>query len=64
MAYNLTDDEIREFWDRYAAGETAAMLARRFGKGTPATNERIRQAGGIRPTIPCRGAAASGPRGA
>ena len=54
MAYNLTDDEVREFWDRYAAGETAAMLARRFRKGTPATNERIRRAGGIRPTIPCR----------
>ena len=54
MAYNLTDDEVREFWDRYAAGETAAMLARRFSKGPQATNERIRQAGGIRPTIPCR----------
>ena len=56
MAYNLTHDEIVEFWERYAAGETASMLARRFGKGVPATNERIRRSGGCRPTIPRRAA--------
>ncbi len=56
MSVNLTDDEVREFWDRYAAGETAAVLARRFNKSTAATNERIRRSGGIRPTIPCRAA--------
>ncbi len=32
MPYTLTDDEIRELWDRYGAGETAASLARRFHK--------------------------------
>lgn len=35
MAYNLTHDEIVEFWERYVARETAAILARRFGKGVP-----------------------------
>jgi IS30 family transposase len=55
MAHRLTRDEIVEFWDRYAAGETQAMLARRFGQATATTNQRVLLAGGCRPTIPKRG---------
>ena len=54
MPYVLTDDEIRELWDRYEAGETAASLARRFHKTSASMGQRIRNSGGIRPHIPRR----------
>lgn len=52
MAHKLTRDEVVEFWDRYAAGETQAMLARRFGQASASISQRIVAAGGCRPTIP------------
>ncbi len=52
MPYTLTDDEIRELWDRYGAGETAASLARRFHKTSASMGQRIRNSGGIRPHSP------------
>jgi DNA-binding CsgD family transcriptional regulator len=56
VPYNLTDEQVRELWDRYSRGETAAALGRRFGKSANSMSERIRQAGGIRPTMPTRAA--------
>jgi IS30 family transposase len=47
-------DEVEEMWDRYRRGETVAMLARRFDRTTSGIGSRIRQAGGIRPHLPCR----------
>jgi IS30 family transposase len=56
VPYNLTDEQVRELWDRYARGETASALGRRFGKSANSMSERIRLAGGIRPTMPTRAA--------
>ena len=56
MAYNLTDDEVAELWDRYSRGETSNALARRFGKSSASMSLRIQKSGGIRPTIPKRAA--------
>jgi DNA-binding NarL/FixJ family response regulator len=56
VPYNLTDEQVRELWDRYSRGETAAALGRRFNKTANSMSERIRQAGGIRPTMPTRAA--------
>jgi hypothetical protein len=53
VPYNLTDEQVRELWDRYAQGETVAQVAR-FGKQHSSMYERIQAAGGIRPTIPTR----------
>lgn len=55
MPYTLTDEEIRELWDRYGAGESPASLARRFNKHSTSINSRIRDAGGIRPHLAERG---------
>jgi transposase-like protein len=56
VPYNLTDEQIAELWERYSRGETAAALGRRFSKSPNSISERIRQAGGIRPTMPTRAA--------
>lgn len=56
VPYNLTPEQVTELWDRYSRGETAAALGRRFGKTANSMSERIRQTGGIRPTIPTRAA--------
>jgi len=56
MAYNLTDDEVAELWDRYSQGETSNALARRFSKSSASMSLRIQASGGIRPTIPKRAA--------
>jgi IS30 family transposase len=56
VPYNLTEEQVRELWDRYSRGETAAALGRRFGKTANSMSERIRRAGGIRPTMPTRAA--------
>jgi IS30 family transposase len=56
VPYNLTEQQVTELWDRYSRGETAAALGRRFGKSANSMSERIRQAGGIRPTMPTRAA--------
>jgi hypothetical protein len=54
VPYNLTDEQVRELWDRYRQGETVAQLARRFGKQDSSMYERIQAAGGIHRTIPTR----------
>jgi DNA-binding NarL/FixJ family response regulator len=56
VPYSLTEEQIAELWDRYSRGETAAALGRRFGKTASSMSDRIRQAGGIRPTMPMRAA--------
>jgi hypothetical protein len=56
MPYNLTEQQIAELWDGYAAGQTVSQLARRFGKRLPSMYQRIQASGGIRPTIPKRAA--------
>lgn len=47
-------EKTAEFWARYRAGESAKSLARRFGIAKSTAHERIRDAGGITPTLPCR----------
>lgn len=44
--------EVEQLWICYAAGETAAVVARRLGRPFPTINDRIREAGGVRPVIP------------
>jgi hypothetical protein len=44
--------EIELLWDCYAAGETAAGIARKLGRPYVTVNDRIREAGGVRPLIP------------
>jgi IS30 family transposase len=44
--------EIEQLWDCYAAGETAAVIARKLGRPFQTVNDRIREAGGVRPVIP------------
>ncbi len=44
--------EIEQLWDCYAAGETAAVIARKLGRPYVTVNDRIREAGGVRPLIP------------
>jgi IS30 family transposase len=56
VPYNLTEQQIAELWDGYAAGQSVAQLARRFGKQQSSLYERIQAAGGVRPTIPTRAA--------
>jgi hypothetical protein len=56
VPYNLTEQQIAELWDGYAAGQTVAQLAPRFGKRQPSMYQRIQASGGIRPTIPTRAA--------
>ena len=48
----MTTAEIERLWDCYAAGETAAVIARKLGRPFPTVNDRIREAGGVRPVIP------------
>ncbi len=50
----MTVAEVTELWDRYAAGETAATIARGLNRPFQSVNDRIRKAGGVRPTIPRR----------
>ena len=50
----MSVDEVSLLWDLYAAGETAAVIARRMNRPYPSVNERITTAGGIRPVIPHR----------
>lgn len=45
----MTDEYKAELWDRYARGETAAVIARAVGRHAVTVAEFIRQAGGIRP---------------
>ncbi|MFA9432643.1 IS30 family transposase [Egicoccus sp. AB-alg2] len=56
VPYNLTAEQVVEFWDGYMAGQTVAQLARRFGKKHAPMYERVQATGGIRPTIPTRAA--------
>jgi IS30 family transposase len=55
MATNvMTVAEVTELWDRYAAGETVAVIARALNRPFQSVNDRIRTAGGVRPVIPQR----------
>jgi IS30 family transposase len=56
VPYNLTPEQVVEFWDGYMAGQTVAQLARRFGKKHAPMYERVQATGGMRPTIPTRAA--------
>lgn len=52
MAKNfMTSVELQQLWDLYAAGETAAAIGRTLGRPNATINDRIREAGGIRPVI-------------
>jgi len=50
----MTADELAQLWDLYAAGDTAATIARKLCRPNATVNDRIRVAGGIRPVIPQR----------
>ena len=50
----MTVAEVTELWDRYARGETVAVIARALGRPQASVNDRIRNAGGVRPVIPRR----------
>ena len=50
----MSVEEVALLWDLYAAGETAAVIARRMNRPFVSVNERILTAGGIRPVIPRR----------
>ncbi len=50
----MTVAQVTELWDRYAAGDTAAVIARKLCRPYQTVNDRIREAGGVRPTIPKR----------
>ncbi len=54
MTERLTEEEIAEMWDRWDRGESARSIARQFSRGASSIVGRIRDAGGIRPTIPHR----------
>jgi hypothetical protein len=54
VARNLTEEQVVEFWRAYRQGESASRLARRFDIGRMSVHDRIRRAGGISPTLPCR----------
>jgi IS30 family transposase len=56
VPYNLTEQQVVELWEGYAAGQTVSQLARRFGKKQGSMYSRIQASGGIRPTIPVRAA--------
>jgi transposase-like protein len=56
VPHNLAPQQVVELWDGYAAGQTVAQLARRFGKKQPSMYRRIQASGGIRPTMPTRAA--------
>ncbi len=50
MAKNfMSSAQLEQMWGLYAAGETAAAIARRLGRPGATVNDRIREAGGIRP---------------
>ena len=52
MGTNLmSSGELEQLWDLYGAGETAAAIARKLGRPAGTVNDRIRDAGGIRPVI-------------
>ncbi len=54
MTSHLTPGQIAEFWHRYRAGESPKSIGQRLGVATSTAHERIRNAGGITPTLPCR----------
>ena len=56
MTRHMTPAEIEEMWGRYRRGETAAMIARHFGRTPGGVAEQIRKAGGIQPHFPHRAA--------
>jgi len=51
-----TVEKTAEFWRCYRAGESSRSIGRRFDIAQRTAQERIRDAGGITPTIPCRAA--------
>src|SRR5688572_22688985 len=54
----MTPSELERLWDLYAAGDTAATIARKLGRPHATVTDRIRLCGGIRPVIPQRPARA------
>ena len=44
--------EVEQLWQCYAAGDTAAVIARKLGRPFQTVNNRILEAGGVRPVIP------------
>lgn len=56
MPTPMPDAMVAEMWDRYEAGEPAQAISRRLDRHRGVIGARIRRAGGIRPTIPRRGA--------
>jgi hypothetical protein len=63
VPYNLTPEQVIELWDGYAAGQTVAQLARRFGKKHAPMYLRIQRSGGDPAHDPEAGKGASHARG-
>ena len=54
----MSVEEVALLWDLYAAGDTAAVIARRLNRPFTSVDEPITSAGGVRPVIPHRPARA------
>ena len=55
MGYpRLTEEYKADIWERYANGQSAAVIARGLGRHPVTVAEFIRDAGGIRPARVCR----------
>ena len=50
----MTEEYKAELWDRYARGESVAVIARAVGRHAVTIAEFIREAGGIRPRLASR----------
>ena len=54
----MSPDEVALLWDMYGAGEIVSVIARRLKRPFPSVNERVLNAGGIRPLVAQRPARA------